>query len=79
MLELVGTKPKTPGLHAIVEDCPQSETVGVAMKVGGLDRLEFRGAVVFLGTFRHHSRSRLICLESRTVHDQDLVAETTSW
>jgi hypothetical protein len=49
MLELAGTRPKAQGLYEVLEDCPPSETVGVAMKVGGLDGLKDGGAVVRLG------------------------------
>ncbi len=48
-MEIVGTRPKSPGLYAVVEDYPPSETARVAVKVGRFDGLEDGGAVVLLG------------------------------
>ena len=48
---LVGTGSEAPGLYAIVDDCLQAETDGVAVKVGGLDELKDWGAAVFFGHF----------------------------
>ena len=49
MLELVWAGPKISGFYALVEDCPPSETVGVAKHARGIDGLEDAGAIVLLG------------------------------
>ena len=48
-MELEWAGPKPSGFYTVVEDCLPSITVGVAVRVGGLDGHEDGGAVVLFG------------------------------